>query len=57
MTDGHTQHLESALAGRYRIQRKLSESGKASVCLAQDLEHERRVALRVRRLTGGAADE
>jgi len=49
MTDGHTERLESALDGKYRIERKLGEGGMASVYLAEDIKHERKVALKILR--------
>jgi len=39
--------LSSALAGRYQVQRKLGEGGMATVWLAVDLKHQRRVAIKV----------
>jgi serine/threonine-protein kinase len=49
MTDGHTGRLEAALDGKYRIERKLGEGGMASVYLAEDIKHERKVALKILR--------
>ncbi|MBE0595110.1 MAG: serine/threonine protein kinase, partial [Gemmatimonadales bacterium] len=39
--------LTSALADRYRIERELGAGGMATVFLAEDLKHHRRVAIKV----------
>ena len=39
--------LRSALAGRYDVERELGRGGMATVYLARDLRHERRVAVKV----------
>ncbi len=39
--------LNTALADRYRVERELGRGGMATVYLAQDLKHERRVAIKV----------
>jgi TolB-like protein/Flp pilus assembly protein TadD len=41
--------LESALAGRYTLERELGRGGMATVYLARDLRHDRPVALKVLR--------
>ncbi len=41
--------LSTALADRYRLERELGQGGMATVYLAQDLKHDRHVALKVLR--------
>ncbi|HEY8256518.1 MAG TPA: protein kinase, partial [Gemmatimonadales bacterium] len=48
MTDPR-YHLAAALADRYRIQRELGQGGMATVYLAEDLKHDRKVAIKVLR--------
>jgi serine/threonine-protein kinase len=47
MTD--SRRLVAALADRYRIERELGAGGMATVYLAEDLRHDRKVALKVLR--------
>ena len=42
-----TEQLRRSLADRYRIERQLGAGGMATVYLAHDLKHERRVAIKV----------
>jgi eukaryotic-like serine/threonine-protein kinase len=46
MTDNFAR-LVQALADRYRIERELGAGGMATVYLAEDVKHRRRVALKV----------
>ena len=46
MTDPISR-LNAAPEGRYSIERELGEGGMATVCLPDDLKHERKVALKV----------
>ena len=41
------ERLRAALADRYRLERELGQGGMATAYLAQDLKHERQVALKV----------
>jgi eukaryotic-like serine/threonine-protein kinase len=43
------QHLNDALEGRYRLEREVGEGGMATVYLAEDIRHGRRVAVKVLR--------
>jgi serine/threonine-protein kinase len=46
---GSPERLSAALAERYRIERELGQGGMATVYLAQDLKHDRKVAIKVLR--------
>lgn len=46
MTDTF-EALDAALAGRYRQERELGRGGMATVSLAEELEHGRRIAVKV----------
>ncbi|MGH7584371.1 MAG: hypothetical protein ACREL5_14210, partial [Gemmatimonadales bacterium] len=41
------ERLGAALAERYRVDREIGQGGMATVYLAHDLRHERRVAVKV----------
>jgi serine/threonine-protein kinase len=41
------ERLKLALADRYRIERELGAGGMATVFLAEDLKHDRKVALKI----------
>ena len=53
--DGNTtmsdqlERLNQALTGRYHIERELGAGGMATVYLAQDVRHDRKVALKLLR--------
>ena len=40
------ERLQSALAGRYTVERELGRGGMATVYLARDLKHDRSVAIK-----------
>ena len=41
------ERLSAALADRYLLERELGQGGMATVYLAQDIKHDRKVALKV----------
>jgi eukaryotic-like serine/threonine-protein kinase len=45
----HAERLRAALAGRYDVARELGAGGMATVYLAQDLRHDRKVAIKLLR--------
>jgi serine/threonine protein kinase len=47
MTGAAIDRLTTALADRYRIERELGQGGMATVYLAEDVRHRRKVALKV----------
>ncbi|HEY8063047.1 MAG TPA: protein kinase, partial [Gemmatimonadales bacterium] len=47
MTDDVTSRLTTALSDRYRIERELGAGGMATVYLAHDIKHDRKVAIKV----------
>jgi eukaryotic-like serine/threonine-protein kinase len=49
MTETLVARLTAALEGRYAIERELGQGGMATVYLARDLRHDRKVALKVLR--------
>jgi predicted unusual protein kinase regulating ubiquinone biosynthesis (AarF/ABC1/UbiB family) len=53
VTDDLLARLEAALQDRYRIERPLGAGGMATVYLAEDLKHKRKVAVKVLELACG----
>ena len=47
MSATQTERLATALTGRYRLERELGAGGMATVYLAEDLKHDRKVAIKV----------
>jgi eukaryotic-like serine/threonine-protein kinase len=48
MVEDDPSRIASAFTDRYRIERELGEGAMATVHLAEDLKHHRRVAIEVR---------
>ena len=46
------EHLAVALADRYRLDHELGRGGMATVYLAEDVKHERKLALPMRLVAG-----
>ena len=53
-TDAQSERLSAALADRYTIEREIGAGGMATVYLAHDVRHDRKVALKVLREELGA---
>jgi serine/threonine-protein kinase len=47
--DDYLDRLKTALSGRYTIERELGAGGMATVYLAHDIRHDRKVAVKVLR--------
>ena len=47
MDDSELPRLEAALGDRYRVTRRLGSGGMATVYLAEDVKHNRNVAIKV----------
>ena len=52
--NGIPERLTAALADRYRVEREIGAGGMATVYLAEDFKHHRKVALKVLRPELGA---
>lgn len=56
MTEDPVSRLNTALSGRYTIEREIGVGGMATVYLARDERHDRNVALKVLRARTGRPD-
>jgi serine/threonine-protein kinase len=55
MTPNQLERLKAALSDRYRIERPIGSGGMATVYLAEDRKHRRKVAVKVLRPELGAS--